>query len=101
MSTTKHTPGPWRYEKATGTVRDARNHCLFSARTFAAGGSYDAANNEAAEANLRLIAAAPAMFDLLTEADDLIPRIDESDPMGPALRDWLRQARAILNRATT
>ena len=63
----KHTPGPWRYEVGSASVRDSRNHCMFTAKTWATGGTYDAANNDAASANLRLIAAAPDLLAALQE----------------------------------
>lgn len=38
----------------------------------------------------------PEVVKLLAEADDLLPRINEDDPMGPALAEWLSKIRAIL-----
>ena len=34
--------------------------------------------------------------ELLSEALDLVPRIDDNDPMGPALVEWCRKVRAAL-----
>lgn len=47
------------------TVRDAQNHCLMSAKTFAEGGTFDAARLPDAERILALAAAAPAMLEAL------------------------------------
>jgi len=56
---TQHTPGPWRYEESTKTIRDERNHWLASMDSF--DGTPDHA------ANARLIAQAPAMLEALKE----------------------------------
>lgn len=44
------------------TVRDGANHCLFSAKTFANGGTFDAARSADAERLLALAAAAPELL---------------------------------------
>jgi len=44
------------------TVRDGANHCLFSAKTFASGGTFDAARSADAERLLALAAAAPELL---------------------------------------
>jgi len=44
------------------TVRDEANHCLFSAKTFASGGTFDAARSADAEKLLALAAAAPELL---------------------------------------
>lgn len=73
----KHTPGPWRYEVATKTIRSVpANYWLASLD------SWDGAVNH--EANARLIAAAP---DLLEALHDLLTR-----PTDPAVRERARKA---------
>ncbi len=52
----------WRFERSTMTVRDGANHCLFSAKTFASGGTFDAARSADAERLLALAAAAPELL---------------------------------------
>jgi len=54
-----HTPGPWRYEAATKTIRCPRNHWL------ATMDSWDGAVNN--KANARLMIEAPAMLELIKE----------------------------------
>lgn len=55
----------WRFERSTMTVRDEANHCLFSAKTFASGGTFDAARSADAERLLALAAAAPELLKAL------------------------------------
>lgn len=47
-------------------------------------------------ANASLIAASKGMYSLLDEALDLLPRINDDDPMVPALVEWCRNARALM-----
>jgi hypothetical protein len=58
----------WKFEASTMTVRDHRNHCLFSAKTFGSGGTFDAARLPDAEKILRLAAAAPKLLAALEQA---------------------------------
>lgn len=58
----------WRFERSTMTVRDGANHCLFSAKTFASGGTFDAARSADAEQLLALAAAAPELLTALEAA---------------------------------
>ena len=60
----------WKFEASTMTVRDHRNHCLFSAKTFGSGGTFDAARLPDAEKILRLAAAAPALLEALSRLVD-------------------------------
>lgn len=63
MST--HTPGPWRYEPGTKTIRSIpANHWLATMNSF------DGIPDH--EANAALIAAAPELADALEEADRII-----------------------------
>jgi hypothetical protein len=58
MMKAQHTPGPWKYEVATRTIRsEPANYWLASMN------SWDGAVNH--EANARLIAAAPEMLEAL------------------------------------
>ena len=55
-----HNTGPWKYEKATGTIRHAiTNHWIATMDSF------DGAVNN--EANGNLIACAPELFDALRD----------------------------------
>lgn len=86
----------WHYEPETETVRDAKNHCLFSARTFANGGSFDAANFKDRERILRLAAAAPE----LVKALESIRIQVGGDLHGDALVNYMDGiARAALRKA--
>lgn len=64
----------WTFNAYTKTVRDHRNHCLFSAKTFGQGGTFDAARLPDAEKILRLAAAAPALLKALEEVVALSDR---------------------------
>ena len=68
---------PWNYQANSGTVRDSRNHCLFSSATFANGGTFDAANLKHAGEILQLAAASP---DLLKLAEATIQRLERHAP---------------------
>ena len=72
---TKHTPGPWRYEAGTKTIRAAReNYWLCSMDSF------DGAVDH--EANARLIAAAPellaALMVLVDHAREAYPHFEDT-----------------------
>ena len=54
--------GGFRYEPSTETVRDHRNHCLASNRTFGEGGSLDAARLKDWPAIATLWAASPDLL---------------------------------------
>jgi hypothetical protein len=84
-----HTPGPWRYEPATKTIRSVpANYWLASLD------SWDGAVNH--EANAALIAAAP---DLLNAVEYLLTIITRNEPrlLGMMEVDY---ARAALLKAT-
>ena len=51
---TKHTPGPWKYQRATKTIRSKKENYWIATMD-----SWDGAVNN--EANAKLIAAAPEM----------------------------------------
>lgn len=59
------------------TVRDGANHCLFSAKTFASGGTFDAARSADAEKLLALAAAAPELLAALERLAH--PMADDGD----------------------
>ena len=59
------------------TVRDEANHCLFSAKTFASGGTFDAARSADAEKLLALAAAAPELLNALERLAH--PMADDGD----------------------
>ena len=98
MSTeSKHTPGPWSYAPAVPRAQ----------RCFYIAGNQDANNREvdigmvqggyySCEANARLIAAAPTIFDALREIEDTL-RNAGSDADLDALASL---ARAAISKAT-
>jgi hypothetical protein len=107
MTAAAHTPGPWEVLRALhpsdggwdwgigaqlGGENDPKLFCI--AEVFDV---VDRGKNAPAEANARLIAAAPDMLALLQElwAD---PRV-VSHSTGPS-EEWLLRARATINRAT-
>lgn len=45
-----------------------------------------------------LLMAAPELVTLIVNALDLAPRMNDDDPIAPALAEWCTQARAILER---
>lgn len=56
----------WKYCDYSETVRQMpENYCLFSAKTFGDGGTYDSAALPEAAQNLRLAAAAPDLLHAL------------------------------------
>jgi hypothetical protein len=65
MSDGKHTPGPWRYQEGTDAythiVRTGENRFLCQLAQDTSG---------VAEANARLIAAAPELLDAILKSDD-------------------------------
>ena len=68
------------------TVRDGANHCLFSGKTFANGGTFDAARSADAERLLALAAAAP---ELLTALQSMVScfNANDADSMANAVSD--------------
>lgn len=94
MKTTKtaHTPGPWRYEASTKTIRSIPTNYWLATMD-----SWDGAINN--EANARLIASAPAlaaMVRALRDAAVNTPALDSSE-------DWsalIAQADKTLSDAT-
>ena len=76
----------WRFERSTMTVRDEANHCLFSAKTFASGGTFDAARSADAERLLALAAAAPGLLEALENMVSCF-KSNDSDSMANAVED--------------
>lgn len=86
----------WRFERSTMTVRDGANHCLFSAKTFASGGTFDAARSADAEKLLALAAAAP---ELLAALDGILQWWMESDGGDDMPADLFDEAHAAIAKA--
>lgn len=96
----KHIPGPWYLRKIEGGYRRTPK---IEIRTVNSGGIGNLIASipaiidaDDAESTAKLIAAAPAMHELLTEALDLVPRISEEELIAPALADWCRNVRAVI-----
>ena len=68
------------------TVRDEANHCLFSAKTFASGGTFDAARSADAEKLLALAAAAPELLAALQSMVSCF-NANDADSMANAVSD--------------
>lgn len=86
----------WQFERSTMTVRDGANHCLFSAKTFASGGTFDAARSADAERLLALAAAAP---ELLAALDGILRWWMESDGGDDMPVDLFDGAQAAIAKA--
>lgn len=87
MSNTKHTPGPWM----VGHFNDVRTRDGY--RSLANVSSYF---ELPAEANARLIAAAPELL----EALEAFKAIDAFDGWHPKYRDAIAKAEAAIAKAT-
>ena len=84
----------WFYQNNSGTVRDRQNHCLFSAKTFGDGGTFDAARLDDAEKILRLAASAPALLAALETAAAVLDNYGLKDtPAKLQIRAAIAQAR--------
>lgn len=85
-STTNHTPGPWRVHAVAGLIQEANGHSI---------AAYTGTSQDEADANARLIAAAPellaALEHLLALNSGCAPEEEE--------RGW-DQARAAIAKAT-
>jgi hypothetical protein len=90
-----HTPGPWKYEVSTKTIRSIRNYWLATMDSFE--GAVDH------EANARLIAAAPDLLEQLKAAVDLLGTMQINATIAPesldAVMHHLRQYKAVIKRA--
>lgn len=78
MKNTKHTPGPW-YIKGM-TIRGAQISEVNGIHFVSVGGTYIPPNGEEVEANARLIAAAPVLFD---SAKLMLEFLDNGTPVHP------------------
>jgi hypothetical protein len=83
----QHTAGPWHADEHM-VVRAANGDLICDVDPFDV--------LDAAQANLRLIAAAPEQYALLMEAHDLMSRVSENDPMAAALGEWCMRARIVI-----
>jgi len=88
-----HTPGPWVLDTTWGIVRDERGTAEVCA--IHAGRTGKPAE---AQANARLIAAAPEMFELLEWAVKRVV-LENEERGNPILLAWLPLARAIIAEA--
>lgn len=84
MSAAKHTPGPWAYDQAGGEVYYADG----DVEPVIAGIEQDGTSEEQADADGRLIAAAPDLLDACERAEWWL----STHPEGSAMRDVLRAA---------
>lgn len=89
----------WRFERSTMTVRDGANHCLFSGKTFANGGTFDAARSADAERLLALAAAAPELLAALELGLRNIDDIESNDELNEHERAFADAARAAIAKA--
>lgn len=84
------------------TVRDGANHCLFSAKTFANGGTFDAARSADAERLLALAAAAPELLAALETAVEWLEAAQADQPddwEDPAMDAAVESARVAIAKA--
>lgn len=84
------------------TVRDGANHCLFSGKTFANGGTFDAARSADVERLLALAAAAPELLAALEMAVEWLEAAQADQPddwKDPAMDAAVESARAAIAKA--
>ena len=96
MTASNHTPGPWRVAPQSDYAGDDINIDASTRGYVACAGKVGISNGEA-EANARLIAAAPDLLDMLAAA---AARIEVAAAEGNTiLSAWLPDARAAIARA--
>jgi hypothetical protein len=84
-----------RYTSATAETAVHWQVALLDAGTDARPGKANASKfAQLALAHDLAVERAETLATLLRQALDLVPRVDDDDPMVPALLDWCRQARA-------
>jgi hypothetical protein len=98
---TKHTPGPWRYHLGRGAnprfhIQDVGGYQIAST-TELVRHKQAHEENEAREANARLIAAAPELLEALTALLEASETIDAYEDL---LSEPERKARAAIAKAT-
>lgn len=109
-SETKHTPGPWKVDR-TGKFHGQRPYGISAndGTTITRWGSISRPASLEAEANARLIAAAPEMLDLIQRMISAIDagsvdseEIDLGDGTQPHRfhEEWAHYARAAISKAT-
>lgn len=76
----KHTPGPWKASPSGDGYLITRNDVFVVGHSLGAVRPSQAADEDACEANARLIAAAPDMLAALRRVADFIRNQDEGDP---------------------
>ena len=88
-----HTPGPWQYLRSpSGPIRVGPSHnCTVAVAPFPPTGDQ--------EANARLIAAAPELFDALNALVNAVSPDDNDKSCEPYFRPALKAARAALAKA--
>lgn len=103
MTTPKHTPGPWGYQKCPKPQAhsDCRDHAWL---VIWNDGKYEGdlaiVQTEQAEANARLIAAAPELLEACRELLDLTSDLHEPDGSpDPEVERINRAARAAIAKA--
>lgn len=95
MKNTHHTPGPWKYEPETKTIRSQKTNYWLATMD-----SWDGAVNH--HANASLISAAPEMFSALVGAQKAIraalpflPADDQATFCG----EWLDEINEVITKA--
>lgn len=89
---TKHTPGPWAYDNATGEVyRDDGDVCPMIANVYR-----DNTSDTQADADGRLIAAAPELLKALVRANAVLRNLDQPDMTPGEIQDAMKQASAAI-----
>jgi hypothetical protein len=93
---TKHTPGPWRYEESTKTIRAVPSNYWLATMD-----SWDGAVKPSNDANARLMAAAPELLALLTRAQGILKPNSGKWTKAETARSWaawLQEAQSTIDK---
>lgn len=87
-------PAPWTVNSSGGAVTIvARDRSVVAVVLGSdASAPFDRSNAD-------LMAAAPDLYAAMVELSDLCPRMNDDDPIGPAIRDAVMRGRAALRKA--
>lgn len=95
---TAHTPGPLMAHVNSPVYSDGKHSIMIEADGKFFARAYGLTLEEA-QANARLSAAAPELLAALTGLEDMVSA-DEESMRWPAMRAWVKDARAAIAKAT-
>ena len=99
---TQHTKGPWKVKTGSNAVLAGRKQICSHVNAASVLPVNMVEDQKIAEANARLIAAAPDLLEALQEiTSDYADRFDLDDPStNPGIKSSIEQARAAIAKAT-